>query len=246
MNLRTRKQNSSELFTPEMLDIIFKDRMRYASLHSAALNHELQTPLVIIRGLAESLLRKSGQETQRQLREIANEAGRLLQILDAMVFVSPTDPWRLQNVSLKTVIDQVIIFFERICLERGISIRVNVDEKEWVESEPNRLKSILGALIQNAIESFANKPIRESKSITIHIQNEGGKKHLIVSDNGGGISAAKQKQIREDILLDRAPLPFDFGLGLALAHKSANELGATLSFVSEEFRGTSFTITFGK
>lgn len=244
--MKRKDKPAFEFNFDEMLEIIFQDRVRYSSLHSAAVNHELQTPLVIIRGLAESLLRNQIKDPQAHLREIANEADRLLKVLDAMVFIPPPEPFQMQNISLRSIIEQVIIFFEKTCLEKGISLQIDVAEHLRVEAEPSRLKSILSALIQNAIESFEDKPKTETKNITIHAQDAADGLHLSISDTGSGISNEIQKKIVEEIFERRNILPIKLGLGLAFAKKLANDLNIKLGFVSEKFRGTNFTLTFKK
>jgi signal transduction histidine kinase len=246
MTLKNDENKSSKIAADDMLEIIFHDRIRFASLHSAAMSHELYTPLVIIRGLAESLLRKPNQDPQPHLREISSEAERLLKIIDAMVSLSPAEPLSLQKISLREMIDRVTIFFERECLEKGISIRIDVDEKINIESEPHRLKSILGALIQNAIEAFENKPAREVKSITIHAEEVAEGIHLTISDTGMGIPNEVQKKIAEQIFSNKKSFEIKSGLGLAMAHKMATDLGIKLGFVSEKSRGSSFTLTIKK
>lgn len=245
-NSRANQIQNEFIKTEDVLDIIFYDRLKYASFLSDALDHELITPLVIIRGLTESLLRHPEQNPQANLREISRETENLLKILEAMSFVEPSDQLKIQSVPLRKVVDQAIIFFEKTCLEKGISMRVEVDDDLIVESEPNRLKSILVSLIQNAVESFENKSSRELKSITVHVQNTSDQLHLIISDTGVGMSHEAQTYITNDVFLNRKPLEINVNLGLALAHKIAKDLMHKLSFVSEKLRGTSFTLTFLK
>jgi signal transduction histidine kinase len=244
-SLKQENSRSLEYSVEELLEIVFQDRVHYAAMHSAAVNHELHTPLVIIRGLAESLLKRAVQNPQKHLREIADEADHLLKILDKMVYRPPVEPFHKQNISLLEAIDQVLVFFEKVCLEQGISIRVDVDESLRVESEPNRLKSILGALIQNAVESFEDKKIGTARIITIHAQEAKDGLHLMISDTGRGISDEVQKKIVEEIFKQKN-ISTHSGLGLALAKKIANDLDIKMGFVSEKLHGTNFTLTFKK
>lgn len=245
MKNKVKYEKHLDYSVDELLEILYQDRVRYASLHSAAVNHELHTPLVIIRGLAESLLKRTTQNPQAHLREIADEADHLIKVLDKMVYRPPIEPFRFQNISLREAIEQVLVFFEKTCLEKGISIRLDVDQHHRIESEPNRLKSILGALIQNAVESFEDKKAQDARNITIHAQDASDGLHLIISDTGSGISDEIQKKIVEEVFKQKN-ISAHSGLGLALAKKIANDLDIRMGFVSEKNRGTNFTLTFKK
>ena len=54
----------------DILEIIFKDRLNYSTLVSAAVDHGLHTPIVIIKGLAEILLRDPDQDPRENLKKI--------------------------------------------------------------------------------------------------------------------------------------------------------------------------------
>ena len=72
----------------KMMDLIFRDRMEHLGLMSSALVHELYTPLIIIRGRIESLLRHRGQNIEAGLQEISTECHHLLKLLESLTFVS--------------------------------------------------------------------------------------------------------------------------------------------------------------
>ncbi len=230
----------------EFLNLIFRDRIRCTTLISAATHHELYTPLVIIRGLAESLIRNPDLDPKAHLREISKEADQLLKVLDAMNFKNPGEEVRLQNILLRKVAEESILFFEKVCLEKGISIRLEIDEHLHVYAEPVRLKSIIIALIENAVDSFANQKITPIKSITIHADSSNDAVHLIVSDTGTGISLENQFIIQQQLAKSPVAMDINHFLSLALARKLADDLGIKMSFVSEKARGTSFTLSFIK
>ena len=246
MILKREKINPEDLVPDDVLDIIFRDRIRYASLHSSALNHEIYMPLLIIRGLAESLLRKPAQDPQAHLHEISNESARVLKLLDSMNFLAPVEPVKKQKISLRTMVEQVVLLHEQQCLDKSISIHIDVSETAVVDSEPYRLQSIIGALLQNSIESFANKPAKDVKSITIHLKENANEIHLTIADTGMGISSSIQTKITEEIFSSRKSYGIKSGLGLIMAKKLADDLDISLEFISEIRRGSSFTLTFKK
>lgn len=243
LGLSTNMSSKEEI---NVLDIFFRDRMRSAALQAAALNHELYTPLTIIKGMAENLIKNPEQNVHHHLKEIVAEANKLLRVLENLSFASSREGLKKQKTSLRQLVSQTVLFFEKSCLEKGISVQVDVDENIIIETEPYRFKSILGALLQNAIESFDGTRAVGTKSITLHVQENKKSLVLIVSDTGRGISDEVQKKIRADALSNLENFELGTSLGLALANYVAKDLQIDLDFVSEKNVGTSFSLTFLK
>lgn len=230
----------------QVLDIFFRDRMRSAALQASALNHEFHTPLTIIKGMAENLLQSPNQNLHKQLREIAGEATKLLHSLENFNFASRSEGLQKHHTSLKRLILQTTSFFEKPCLEQGISLQIDIDEAIVISTEPYKFKSIVGALLQNAVESFKDIKKEKTKSITMHTQENSDFLSLIISDTGCGIPEDLQKKIRGDIFKDFESLKLGSSLGLPLVYYLSKGLQIDLDFVSEKNFGTSFTLTFKK
>jgi len=238
---------NSDLKENNVLDIFFRDRMRSAALQAAALNHEFYTPLTIIKGMAESLIKNPEKNPQNYLKEIVNESEKLLRILESLNFSSSIDGLKKQRVSIKDLVTQTNLFFAKACLEKGISVQVDIDEKLMINTEPYRFKSVLGAILQNAVESFDGRRIhKKGKSITFHVQQGEKGLVLLVSDTGAGMSDSLQKKVRSDILANLENFELGSSLGLSLASYVARDLQIDLDFVSEKEFGTTFTLTFLK
>jgi signal transduction histidine kinase len=229
----------------ELLEVLFQDRSRIAKVISSAFMHELHTPAVIIRGLAELILRKSEKIDPAQLRELSREAEQLLRSLEMLgASIINDDGSAVQNISLKEVVKQSTLFFEKSCLEKGISIRVDVADTLRVESSADRLKSILMTLLENAVDAFEFKSARDLKSISIQAQKSFHEIHLIISDTGEGMSLDQQNIFSNDIFKKRKWFEKKSLIGLSLAQKLARELNITISVLSEKSRGNCFTLVF--
>lgn len=229
----------------EILELLFQDRMKYLSLLSSAVIYELHTPLIIIRGLAESLLRSPDQNPQANLIQISNESKNLLKVLDDMSFVSsPEDSLKMQNLSLQTIVQQATVFFNQICLDKRISLQVQLDQYLRIESEPNRLKSIITTLISRAVDACDQQSKTETKTITVYARQEKKRISLSISDTGVGICPLVQDRILKGIFLNKDKMQNGTGLNLALAQKMIRDLNIDLSFYSQPARGSTFTLNF--
>lgn len=245
-------KNSLVLGTPinenaDLLEIIFQERLKYSALVSSAIDHSLHTPVIIIKGLAEMCLRNPEQDPLPILKKISREAEHILKLLTAMNVTRTPDPIQMQNLSLRETIDRVLIFFEKRCLENGISIKIDVNSAVRVEADPHRLRNVLISLLQNAVDSFDHVSASAPRSILIHTQNHDGRVDLVISDTGSGISTEMQEQVINQILSGKIKENQQRTyLGLALAKKMSDDMGIKLGFVTEQKKGTSFTVSFPK
>lgn len=229
----------------EIMEFILRDRMEHLSLMSLALVHQFQTPLIIMRGQVEALLRHPEKNSTPGLQVMADECKSLLQLLDAMTFIMPAGGGQDKRFSqLNQVVRDVLIFFEKTCLDHNISIRADISASIQVRAEPNRLKNILIALISNAVDSFDKKDSGQVRSISLHIQQEARDINLLISDTGIGMSAEVQAQVLRVPFFSTKSHQKGSGLGLSLAQKMCKDLGLELSFVSQEGQGTTFSLCF--
>jgi signal transduction histidine kinase len=227
-----------------MMEIIFRDRMEHLSLMSSALVHELYTPLIIIRGRVEGLLRHPEQNVDQGLKEVSAECQHLLKLLESLTFMASSDARiKISNMCLKSIVDDVLILFEKICLDRGISLTVDIPDTLRIDTEPDRLKNILISLLSNAMESFDRMAKGGIRNVLIHTQQDRKKVHLIISDTGSGMSPTIQSRILKSEFFSTKSHQ-GLGVGLVLAQKIANDLKIGLSFISQEGQGTTFTLSF--
>lgn len=246
-NLALQQSTTTNQGPTNVLEIIFRERLKYSALVSSAIDHGLHTPLIIIKGLAEMSLRQPDQDPRANLRKISNEADQLLKLLSNMSFVATAEPLQIQNISLRTAVDGVVIFFEKRCLHDGISLKVDVPENIRIEADPHRLNHILISLIQNAVDSFDNMSPSAPRSIVLHTQNHEGRLDLVISDTGTGIEPHIQEKVVDKILMEKSEgTSLNSYLGLALAKKMADDVGAKIRYVTEKQKGTSFTVSFPK
>lgn len=229
----------------ELLDHVYQDRMEYLGLMSSAMVHQLQIPLVIMRGKIESYLRYPQRSPQQTLIEISEETQYLLKLLESMVFVAPrSKEIQFEMIDLRNLLEKLLIIFQGTCTERSISLNLEIPEGLKVHTEPNRMRNILIALITNAVDSFLTVPAGQVRNILIHTRSDSRGIHLIISDTGCGMNQDVQKKLLTQAFFSTKQQQASSGLGLALAKKIASDLKVDIGFLSEEGRGTSFSLTF--
>jgi putative PEP-CTERM system histidine kinase len=106
-----------------------------------------------------------------------------------------------------------------------------------VSADPDRLASVVGHLIQNAVEA-----VDENGRIDVRLRAENGKAIIEVKDNGRGMD---DDFIRNDLFRPfRTTKEASFGIGLYETREFARQHGGNLDVVSRRGQGTTMRLSF--
>jgi signal transduction histidine kinase len=216
------------------------------------LGHELRSPLAGIVGLTRVLLMRinagaADVPTQvRQLGMIQASAVRSLSTIEQVVDLAKLDSGRVRPVpalvDCRDLVGDVAATLAAAAAERGLRLSADVPERPvMLTSDPAILRRLLSELVSNGL-CYTNAG-------EVRIRLSAGDKPVImeVSDDGPGIPAGDQARVFEPFERGNFAAERDGsapGLGLHLARKRADLLGAQLSLASPAGSGSTFTITF--
>lgn len=208
-------------------------------------SHELRTPLTALQTANEVALRKSKLSTQQArslIEENLVEAKRLQQLTDGLLGLMKENP----NVTQETVQLQEIVLeaFGHIIAkaqEKNITVNDNVP--------PIKLKTD-GAMLTQTISILLDNAIKYShKNTAISVEAKQTKKRTLISvtDQGIGIKSGDIDHIfdrfyRADQSRNKQ-VAEGYGLGLAIAKKIADSIGADISVKSSPGKGSTFTLS---
>ena len=119
-------------------------------------------------------------------------------------------------------------------------IELKIDgEDVIIESDVNILRNILYNLLSNAI-----KYSKENQSIYFYNKIEPNHLEIKIRDHGIGIPINEQKQLFTRFFRAKNATNIKgTGLGLTIVKNYLDMLGGTISFTSEENKGTEFNIS---
>lgn len=207
--------------------------------------HQMLTPLAVIDGTAQRLIRSNGQtgmdvaERARRIRAAAQELvtlahGLLDQVRASME--SNTQTW--VRYSLNEVLQAAADRIRSLQPERAILIDIP-RSIEQVHGRPELLGQMLAILLDNAAKySELDRPIK------VNASRSSGRIVVSVSDEGIGIPSEEVEKIFQPFYRARNTASGDgIGLGLSLAQKIARCHGGDISVSSDSGRGSTFSIT---
>ncbi len=211
-----------------------------------ALSHELRTPLQSITSFTENLqtLDLSPDQRREALKRIGVAASHILSIVDDVLDLARVEagamPIELTDVGVHDEIAASLELIEPLAERRSIQV-VCSGPPVTVRADRRRLRQVVLNLLSNAVR-FSPSDTR------IRVDTEAGEAvaRIHIVDEGAGIPAE---------LMARLFVPFDrlgaeagreggAGLGLVLARRLTEAMGATLELASVVGVGTHAVLTF--
>ena len=205
----------------------------------AAVGHDLRQPLTIIMGTFEMVAAKLGEPDQPMVARAAAAATRLGQALDSVLEAS-----RLEFGSVEPAIRPIKIapLLAELGDEHGPDARRKgltftiVDSSAHVMSDPILLGSVLHNLVGNAVKYTVRG------SVLLGCRWRDGTLQIQVCDTGIGIPAEMLETIFDEYRRLDTANGTGFGLGLAIAKRTADLLGHELTVRSTPSKGSVFAL----
>ncbi|SFM27481.1 PAS domain-containing sensor histidine kinase [Methanolobus profundi] len=214
------------------------------------MNHELRTPLNLILGYADLLLaQETGQlnEEQKHFTEIIKFAGsRFLDLVDSLIYIAEIEEGKMEldieMFSLPAMMSDVKRMLGPNAFKKGVKLEFDIDTHvSVVYADKSKIKTMLHHLISNGIKFT---PAGGTVSVIVR-QNESNDLHMIVKDNGIGISEEDQKRLYNAFVQLDGSLNRKFegtGLGLSIVKKFVEVHGGHIDLESDPGKGSTFEV----
>jgi len=192
----------------------------------AGLSHELRTPLTVIHGFSEVLLDDNGLDANSsELIGLINAAStELSRMVDDLLVAARLDAdaltARAQPVDLAEQAQMVAAPY----LRTGEKLEVKVPSIQ-VYADPLHVRQVIHNLVSNAQRHGGD-------TIVISAHEKNGKAHLIVADDGEGVSRDAEKRLfqRFSNRGHEALVVGSVGLGLAVSQELAMRMGGFIRY----------------
>jgi len=230
---------------------------------SSDASHELKTPLTILKGEVEVMLRKerTQREYQQTLKSNLEEINRMSQIVEDLLLLSRADTGQIElnrgDINLTEILSEVVAQMDMLARSKGLNLSTSNNHREiHIFGDALRIREMLINLIDNGI-----KYTEEGGSVHIILKNgfppagrypsDGLEKErerfveIIVSDTGIGISKEDQQKIFDRFFrVDKARSREQggSGLGLSICKWIVEAHQGEIEVESELGKGSSFIV----
>ncbi|TAK34409.1 MAG: PAS domain-containing protein [Chloroflexota bacterium] len=217
------------------------DRLKDQFISVAA--HELKTPVAMMKGYAQVLLRGGGALSpphRSMLEAIDRGANRIDNVVQELLDIS-----RLHAGSLELTMEQIDLSeLARIVVDR-MALTAQKHYIQLVKAEPvvvqgdhDRLEQVLLNLLSNA-----TKYSPQGSEVDVAVTVQGNEAVVSVRDHGVGIPKDKQARIFQRFYSAHIGTPYDFGgmgVGLYISKGIIVRHGGRMWFEGDEHEGATF------
>lgn len=199
------------------------------------MSHEIRTPLNVVVGFAELFQQEhTFEDEQVFVREIKENASRLLSLINSILFLSRLDAGMIE--SKKTSVDFATAFAYHCKAgwddyqQEGVEYLTESSFEELqLEVDNANVGIIIGQLCRNAAENTHQGYVKASFDYV------DGQLVINVEDTGTGLSPQMQKNIFERFAANNSKNP---GLGMPICKELSTMLGGNIQVRSHEGQGT--------
>ena len=210
---------------------------------ASGIAHEVGTPLNIISGRAEMVLRSLPPEHpgRQDLERIIHQIDRVSNIVRSLLDAVRLGKLEIQRVPVQMLIGRLLPLLEHVVRKRGISIATSIPgDLPDVAGDPGRLQQVFINLLMNAVE--ATPPDGQISVRAWRSPNDRRPGVSVeVADTGAGIPADALGQVFEPFYTTK-PVGQGTGLGLAISRDIVRDHGGAIAAESRPGHGSAFTV----
>jgi signal transduction histidine kinase/NO-binding membrane sensor protein with MHYT domain len=211
------------------------------------MSHEIRTPLNGVLGIADVLTRTELSDAQCGLVGVIRQSGEhlnglLTDLLDLARIEAGVMVLRPEPVALGDLVRSVKDLFAGSAQQKDLALQAMIDAgaESVVECDPQRLRQVLGNLLNNAVK------FTEAGMVTLSVTRRGDQVCFEVVDTGAGFDAEQKAMLFQRFSQADSSATRKHGgagLGLALSNDYVRLMGGQLACDSTPGEGTVFRFT---
>jgi len=220
--------------------LIHTEKMAALGHMAGGVAHEINNPMGVILGFAQLVSRdiKEDDTLYLPLKSIEREALRCKKLVSDLLLFSRAGKSSNETVNINETIETTLSLIEAQAKVNNVRVCRNFDPDDLsLRANKNQLQEIIVNMCNNAIDAMPAGGI-----ITIATRHTDTNIIIDITNTGQGIPVEARPHIFEPFFTTKE-VGKGTGLGLSLCYEIVKKHQGTITFVSEQGKGTTFTIT---
>lgn len=215
------------------------DRLVTVGQLSAAVAHEIGSPLQVLLGRARALGERADdpERVRRHAEVLVREAERITRIVSQLLALTHRRTVRRERVELRAIVADMLALLEIEARQAEVTLLLEDGPSASLAADPDQLRQVVLNLVRNAVA--ASHP---GGRVTVRVDSAEAHNEVCVEDDGAGMSDEVQARAFEPLFTTRA-VSGGTGLGLAVVRRIVDEHGGTVTVTSMENQGARFVVT---
>ncbi len=215
------------------------ERLAELGTLASGMAHEIGTPMNVILGRAELLMRKAKDEhTRTGLATIVTQVERITKIMNQLLSFARRRPSERRPVDLRTVVTDVLDVLQEKLRKHRIQVqRMEAPSLPRACADPDQMNQVLLNLVLNACQAMP-----EGGTLTLELRPVGTMVEMRVEDTGCGISEEDAGKVFDPFFTTK-PVGEGTGLGLTVVHGIIQEHEGTIRISSVPGKGATLVVT---
>lgn len=218
--------------------------LQFLGAVAGGLVHEIRNPLSTLR-LNLQLMEEDWEGTTdpaavrslERIQTLKREVARLEDILNDFLRYAGIRRLDLAEVDLNRVLEETTTFFAPECVRAHVDLAFYPDTRlPLVRLDERLLKQALMNLLLNAVQAMEGRP---GSQLFVRTRLDGDRARVDVIDNGPGIPVEFRDRVWDVYFSSKKA---GTGLGLPTARRIAEEHGGSLTYATEQGKGTDFVL----
>ena len=201
--------------------------------------HELGTPLSVVEGQAQRLQRDLtlAARSSRAVQQIRAQVRRMEGIVRQLLDFGSNRSTQPRPVNVSEVVTRSCDTLADFARTNGVLIAKRIDGQDIVMVlDAAGLEQAVTNLLRNAVQAAPGGKVR------VQTRVDSGNVRISVDDNGTGVRQEIRARIFDPFFTTK-PVGEGTGLGLALAHRTVQDMGGTIDVTPSDLGGARFEIS---
>ena len=210
----------------------------------ADLSHELKTPLTILKGEFEVILKKERppEEYERILRSALEEIDRIAKLAEGLLLLAKFDSKEArlekERFDLNLLAQAAVNNMKALSKLKQIEISFKPGKDVLIDGDPSQIKTVFLNILDNAVKYTPPKG-----RISVTVGTEIGGAEVAIEDTGTGIPEEELPHVFDRFYrVDKSRNAAGFGLGLSIAKSIVEAHGGSIDVRSRLSQGTAFIV----